>query len=178
MAFTKPHKTSHPPAYKPLTIEQQNAIDGLILGHSDRDVATAVGVTRETVWHWRHEHPVFMATLERRRAEVWRAPQEQLRSLLGKAVANLAAAVEAGDLKASIEVLKAAGMYGHGAMNAIHEQDPATLIAQEAARRVRSEGLSEDPTHDMLVGMTINPAYQRRLAEVTAALYHEYGEAR
>ena len=43
---------------------------------------------------------------------------------MGKAVANLAAAVEGGDLKASIEILKAVGMYGDGTMNAIHEQDP------------------------------------------------------
>jgi Homeodomain-like domain len=178
MAVTKPHKTSHPPAYKPLTIEQQNAIEGLILGQSDRDAAAAVGVSRETVWHWRHEHPVFMATLERRRAEVWRAPQEQLRSLMSKAVANVAAAVERGDLKASIEVLKAVGMYGNGTMNVIHEQDPEQLIAQEAERRVRREGLSADPTRDMLLDMTTNPAYQRRLAEVTAELYQEYGEAR
>jgi len=176
MAFTKPHKTSHPSAYKPLTIEQQNAIEGLILGQSDRDVAAAVGVSRETVWHWRHEHPVFMATLERRRAEVWRVPQEQLRSLLGKAVANVAAAIEGGDLKASIEVLKAVGMYGNATMNAIHEQDPALLIAQAAEQRVRREGISEDPTHDMLLNMTKNPAYQRRLAEVTEELYRAYGD--
>jgi hypothetical protein len=141
-------------------------------------VAAAVGVTREMVWHWRHEHPLFRAALERRRAEVWRAPQEQLRSLLGKAVANVAAAVEGGDLKASIEVLKAVGMYGHGSMNTIHEHDPDQLIAQEAERRVRREGLSADPTRDLLLDMTTNPAYQRRLAEVTAELYQEYGEAR
>src|SRR5215813_2223269 len=114
MVPTKPHKTSQSPAYKPLSPEQENAIDLLILGKPDREVAEFAGVTRETVWHWRHEHPVFMATLERRRAEVWREPQERLRSLLSKAVENLAAAVEEGDLKASIEVLKAVGLYGDG----------------------------------------------------------------
>jgi hypothetical protein len=40
-----------------------------------------------------------MAELERRRAEVWRQAQERLRSLLSKAVENLAAVGE-GDLKA------------------------------------------------------------------------------
>jgi hypothetical protein len=43
---------------------------------------------------------------------------------------------------------------------------------------VRREGISEDPTRDMLLVMTKNPAYQRRLTEVTEELYHEYGEAR
>jgi hypothetical protein len=111
-----------------------------------------------------------------RRAEVWRQPQERLRSLLSQAVENLAAAVEEGDLKASIEVLTAVGMYGDGAMNAIHGHDPERLIHEEAERRVRAEGISEDPTHDMLIDMTTNPAYQRRLAEVMEELYQEYGE--
>jgi hypothetical protein len=117
-------KASKKPAFKPLTIEQENAIDQLILGQNDREVAEIEGVNRMTVWQWRHEHAVFMAELERRRADVWRAPQEKLRSLMGKAVSNLAAGVEGGDLKASIELLKAVGMYGDGTMNAIGEQDP------------------------------------------------------
>ena len=133
-------------------------------------------MTRQTCREWRRQHPVFMAELERRRAEVWRQPQERLRSLLSKAVENLAAAVEEGDLKASIEVLKAVGMYGDGTMNAIHGHDPERLIHEEAERRVRAEGISEDPTHDMLIGMTTNPAYQRHLAEVTEELYQAYGE--
>jgi hypothetical protein len=173
----RPSKSQQKPTFKPLTIEQENAIDLLITGKSDRDTAEAVGVNRMTVWQWRHEHPVFMATLERRRAEVWRQPQERLRALLAKSVENLAAAVEDGDLKASIEVLKAVGMYGNGTMNAIHQQDPEQLIAQEAERRVRREGISEDATHDMLLGMTKNSAYQRRLAEVMEELYQAYDEA-
>jgi hypothetical protein len=169
-------KSQQKPAFKPLSIEMESAIDCLILGKSDRETAEAVGVNRMTIWGWRHEHPLFMATLERRRAEVWRQPQERLRSLLSKAVENLAAAVEEGDLKASIEVLKAAGMYGDGSMNAIHGQDPERLIHEEAERRVRAEGFSEDPTHDMLIGMITNPAYQRRLAEVMEELHQAYGE--
>jgi hypothetical protein len=117
-----------------------------------------------------------MATLERRRAEVWRQPQERLRSLLSKAVENLAAAVEEGDLKASIEVLEVVGMYSDGAMNAIHGQDPERLIHEEADRWVRAEGISEDPTHDMFICMTANPAYRCRLAEVMEALHQAYGD--
>jgi Homeodomain-like domain len=174
----KPNKPQQKLAFRPLTIEMENAIDVLILGKSDQEVAEAVGVNRTTVWQWRHSHPLFMASLERRRAEVWRAPQERLRSFLSKAVENLGKAVEDGDLKASIEVLKAVGMYGNGTMNAIQEQDPEQLIAQEAERRVQREGLSEDPMHDILIDMTKNSVYQRRLAEVTEELYQEHGEAR
>jgi hypothetical protein len=66
------HKTPQKPTFtpKPLSIEQRNAIDLLILGKTDQETADRVGVSRETVWSWHHEHPIFMSTLERRRAEV------------------------------------------------------------------------------------------------------------
>jgi hypothetical protein len=133
-----------------------------------------VGVSRWTVQQWRTQHPLFMATLAQKRAEVWRGAQEQLRSLLRKAAENLGAAVEEGDLKASLELLKAVGMYGNGTMNAIGEQDPMKVIEAQAAAQVKAEGISADPTHDMLIQMTQNPAYRRRLDEVKAALAGEY----
>jgi hypothetical protein len=117
-----------------------------------------------------------MAELERRRAEVWRPAQERLRSLLHKAVENIGQAVEDGDLKASIEVLKAVGMYGDGTMNAIGEQDPEKVIAAQAEAHVKAEGMSEDPVHDMLIDMTQNPAYRRRVDEVKASLAARYGD--
>jgi hypothetical protein len=54
------------------------------------------------------------------------------RSLLSKAVENLGQAVESGDLKASIELLKAVGMYGEDTMNVIFEHDPEKVIRQQA----------------------------------------------
>ena len=93
-----------------------------------------------------------------------------------KAVTNLGNAIDRGDLKASIGLLRACAVWGNATMNAIHGQDPERLIHEEAARRVRAEGISENPTHDMLIGMTTNPTYQRRLAEVTEELYQAYGE--
>jgi transposase-like protein len=171
---TKPDKTRLTWRFKPLSPAQETALTLYLAGQSDRDVAQAVGVTRQTCWEWRRQHPVFMAELERRRAEVWRQPQERLRSLLSKAVDNLGQAVESGDLKASIELLKAVGLYGNGTMNAIGEQDPLKVIEAQAAVLIKAEGISEDPTHDMLIQMTQNPAYRRRLDEVKAALATEY----
>jgi hypothetical protein len=175
MARTKPYKTSQLPACKPLSPEQENAIDLLILGKPDREVAELAGVARETVWHWRHEHPVFMAALERRRAEVWRQPQERLRSLLSKAVDNLGHAVESGDLKASIELLKAVGMYGDGTMNAIHEQDPEILIRQQAEAQVDREGVPKNTLLAMAESLD-TAAYRTRLAEVEAEIRRAYLE--
>jgi len=58
-----PNKCQQKPTFKPLSIEQQNAIGLLILGKSDKEVAEAVGVNRTTIWEWRTAHPIFMAPL-------------------------------------------------------------------------------------------------------------------
>jgi hypothetical protein len=168
-----PNKSQQKPTWKPLSIEQQNAIDLLILGKSDKEVAEAVGVNRTTIWEWRTTHPLFMATLERRRAEVWRQPQERLRSLLSKAVENLGQAVASGDLKTSIEVLKAVGMYGDGTMNAIREQDPEKLIRQQAEVQVDREGVPKNALLAMAENLD-TAAYRTRRAEVTAEIQRQY----
>ena len=168
-----PSKFQQKLTFKPLSIEQQNAIDLLILGKSDKEVAEAVSVNRSTIWEWRTAHPLFMATLERQRAEVWRRPQERLKSLLSKAVENLAAAVEEGDLKASIEVLKAVGMYGDGTMNTIFEQDPETLIRQQAVAQLEREGTPKNALAAMVENLD-TAAYRARLAEVEADIRRAY----
>jgi hypothetical protein len=61
-----------------------------------------------------------MAEPEHRRAEVWRQPQERLRSLMSRAVEDMALLVESGDDDTSIELLKITGMY-RGLANHIGE---------------------------------------------------------
>src|SRR5688500_20100455 len=114
MANSSPNHPSKsrpkPTEFKPLTIEQENAVDSLITGATDAETAARVGVTRTTISEWRH-NPLFVATLEQRRAELWRAPQEKLRSLAMKDVEKLAVAIESGDLKASVDILQFIGIY-------------------------------------------------------------------
>ena len=135
-----------------------------------------MGVDRSTVWQWRHAHPRFQAELERARAEVYRAPQERLRSCLMKAVSNLAAAVEKGELRASIELLKAVGMYGDGTMNAIREQDPEQLLQRQIDEQIAREGIPKDE-HDAMAQLLIRPStcYTACRREIEAELRARYG---
>ena len=48
-----------------LSIEQQNAIDLLVQGKSDRETAEAIGVSRQTVNNWRNNDTVFIAELNK-----------------------------------------------------------------------------------------------------------------
>jgi len=170
---TKADKTRLAQRCKPLSPSQETALMLYLAGQSDTDVAQAVGVTRQTCWEWRRQHPVFMAELERRRAEVWRQPQERLRSLLSKAVENLAVGIEAGDLKASLEVLKAVGMYGNGMMHVVGEQDPEKLIRQQAEAQVDREGVPRNSLLAMTESLD-NAAWRHRLAEVESDLRRQY----
>jgi DNA-binding CsgD family transcriptional regulator len=166
------------PTFKPhaLTMTEQNAIDLLITGKSDGEVGEALGLDRGTIWRYRHRNPIFMAELERRRAEIWRAPQERLRSLVSKAVENIAALVETGNYDASIDLLKITGMHG-GLVNFIGEQDPAKLIEQEIDARIKAEDIPKTEHESMSMMLDLKTGkYQQRKAEIEAELIQEFGE--
>jgi len=73
-----------------LSIEQENAIDLLIIGKSDGETAKMVGVARQTVWNWRHHDPDFKSELSNRRRSLWSASMERMRSLAWDALDVLA----------------------------------------------------------------------------------------
>ena len=160
---------------KPLTVEQETAVDLLLTGKSDREVAEIVGVSRWTIQQWRTGHPVVMATIEQRRAEVWGTTGERLRSLMAKAVDNLAAAVESGSLRASVELLKCTSMYG-GVVNVLSETDPEKIIKAQAEAQVQREGIPLDANHDALIRLTENTRFHERRQEIEAELWAQYGE--
>jgi len=93
-----------------LTIEQLNAIDLLVTGKSDQEVADKVGVNRVTVTSWRLYDPYFQAELNRRRKETWGASVDRMRALLPKAFDVLEQAINNGDVKAALELIKMAGL--------------------------------------------------------------------
>jgi hypothetical protein len=97
---TKPDKT------RQLSIEQENAIDNLLQGKSDRATAEAVGVSRQTVWEWRNRNPVFIAELNRRRFELWDEAQERMKSLANLAIDVVELQLGSGDPKAALAAAK------------------------------------------------------------------------
>ena len=69
-----------------LTQSQHNAINRLLEGAADSTVATDVGVSRRTIYRWKHQDEAFMAELQRRRNELNDEHTDRLRALLGKAL--------------------------------------------------------------------------------------------
>lgn len=106
-----------PDGSQQLKPEQYNAIGLLMQGKSDREVAEEVGVSRQTVCHWRNNHPAFVAELNQRMKDLWADHEQRLRNLVGKAVDVLAEDMDSEDRRlrqaAAVHVLRSVGLYGH-----------------------------------------------------------------
>jgi hypothetical protein len=97
---TKPDKT------RQLSIEQENAIEHLLQGQSDKAAAEAVGVSRQTVWEWRKRDPLFIAELNRQRFEMWQEARERLKSLANRALDVVELQLDSDDPKAALAAAK------------------------------------------------------------------------
>jgi hypothetical protein len=65
-----------------LSIVQEQAIDLLISGQNDRQVAEALHVHRVSITRWRRYHPGFQASLNYRRRLLAESSQDKLRTLV------------------------------------------------------------------------------------------------
>jgi hypothetical protein len=169
-------KVDKPLRWRELSIEQRNAIDLLIVGKSDQETADTIGVTRQTVWAWRTTHLRFQSELEQARGALWRLTAERLRGMMTKALDNIEAEIEAGDVKASFDLLRAVGIHGHPDINAVRDWRMDRLIQQQAEAQAAREGLSNEPLDVFLKELSGNEVWRQRVKDITAELWAEYGE--
>jgi hypothetical protein len=118
-----------------LSVEQLNAIDLLVTGKTDQEVADLVGVSRSTVTFWRLYNPTFAAELNKRRKEVWGAAGDRMRTLLLKAFDVVESALNAGDIKAALEFLKVAGV-NNIKLDNIGPEEPEEIIKAEKEKNM------------------------------------------
>ncbi len=95
-----------------LTPQQAAAVDLLAAGHTVTETAEAVGVVRQTVSEWLHQHDGFRAAVNQRRQELWAAVTDRLRSLVPKALDVLEEGLTSGSVQAALGLLKASGLHG------------------------------------------------------------------
>jgi len=113
-----------------LSEQQLAAIALLSEGRTDAEVAEELGVEGVTVSTWRRD-PYFAAELNRRRQSVWWSAHDGIRALITDAVDTLRDAVRDGDVRASVEVLKATGLYGKVGPP-VGEVEPDLVIIRQA----------------------------------------------
>ena len=134
---TKPDKT------RQLSIEQENAIDLLLQGKSDRATAEAVGVSRQTVWEWRNHDPLFIAELNRQRYELWSEAKERMKSLANRALDVVELQLGSGDPKAALAaaryVLQGTQLLGETKLNIGGPTTPEGVILERLRVEARKE---------------------------------------
>ncbi|MDP7281286.1 MAG: phBC6A51 family helix-turn-helix protein [Candidatus Poribacteria bacterium] len=117
---------------KALSIQQKNAIDLLLTGKNDRQVAEFVGVERVTVNNWRNRKPEFIDELNRRRYELFESEMNRLRSLIASSVEALSECINSRDerikLAAATTLLKLIGLDRHPLIPASREVTQSTSI--------------------------------------------------
>lgn len=125
-----------------LSDAQLRALDELAAGRADAAVAASVGVHRTTVTRWRLYRPVFVAALNRRRAEIRDASADRLRSMVTKALDRIEREIDDGPdgAKIALKVIEIA----HAA-----EIGPNTTQAVAAS-----------------AGRSVAPGHARRLVDV------------
>ena len=146
--------TTKPDKIRQLSQEQQNAIEHLLQGRSDRATAEAVGVSRQTVWEWRNKNPVFIAELNRGRAELWGEAKERLRALANRALDVVELQLGSDDPKASLAaakyVLQGTRLLGDTNLPVGGPTTPEGVIMAELRSEARKELESKNKYRDPL----------------------------
>lgn len=127
-----------------LSPQQCAAIDQLALGRTLTDVASSVGVSRQTVSTWLNRSTDFRTALAARRVLVWESAADRLRGLLSRSLDVLERELELGSLGAATVVLRAAGLHGLGPPPeaSTPESSPGSVRRSATARSVREFLLS------------------------------------
>ena len=145
-------KTTNPDKTRQLSIEQQSAIEHLLLGKSDKAVGEAVGVARQTIWGWRNNDILFMATLNRERFELWKESRERLKDLAGQAVDVLEQQLGSEDpkiaLAAARHILQGNKLLGGSEVPKAGLTTPEAIIMERLRSEARKELVKEEREAD------------------------------
>ena len=132
-----------------LTIEQEKAAGLLAEGKPVAEVAEQIATDAATVASWQ-DNPHFVAEVNRQRQAAWKSAQDRLRALVPNALQTLEEAVERGDVRASVEVLKAAGVYGKVSAPS-GEVDAELVMVRQSEAWAEAELAKRGPEDDLAV---------------------------
>jgi len=91
--------------------KQQAALDLLRIGISVAETARTTGITQQTIYNWLRHDPVFGAAYNRWHDEMEKGAQSRLLMMTEKAMDALEKALEAGNARAALQLLKGMGMF-------------------------------------------------------------------
>jgi hypothetical protein len=119
---------------------QEAAVEAMLAGKTVTEAALAGGVSRASVHRWLKEDFAFQAELNRGRREIRRAAFGTLERIATKAAGCLEKALDEGDVKAALEVLKRLQLL---APSRIGSDDPAELAEEAKIDAAARQGANE-----------------------------------
>ena len=120
------NKMQHNATLERLSPAQVIAIDAMLAGKTITAAASAAEVDRATVHRWLKDDFAFQAELNRGRREMRRATLGNLERLAAKAADCIEKAIDQGDVKSALEILKRLHLFAAGP---IGSDDPAELAS-------------------------------------------------
>lgn len=109
-----------------ITKQQQIALNCLWAGQSVTEAAEAANIDRSTVYRWLREDYDFRAANNRGQREVQLAVPNLITGIIEPAIQVVRAAIQQGDVRAALAVLKGAGLGNSLAISA-NDEDPEHL---------------------------------------------------
>ena len=113
------------------------ALDALLMGQTATAAAAAAGVSRTTLYNWLGKDYRFQAALNRGRRDLRQAIACRADQLATEAAECVALAVRKGDVRAALEILKRANIFGVSKW--IGSDDEAVLRHEDEKRQVDRE---------------------------------------
>lgn len=117
-----------------LGVRQQAALDLLCCGTSVAETARTAGVSRVTIYNWIRHDPVFRAAYNQWQEEMEESCRARLAMLTGKATMALEKALEAGDAKAAVQLLRGMGIIRASERRATDSQEVRRRAGVEAKK--------------------------------------------
>lgn len=133
---TKIHKRLH------LSPKQLQAIQEIIKGKTDSEVAREVGVSRKTINHWRNDNPFFQAELNVCREEAFRAFVSNYQQLFEESFKTVKNAIAGGDVKTAKWFIEQLGPIS-AIKNRIQLEEPSGQKDPNVILKVRARQLAE-----------------------------------
>ena len=133
----------------PNEARRERALQLLLAGTAVYETARTIGVAVRTVQRWR-TNPHFQAEFNRRRLELHESAQTRLHGMTHKAIDVLAKAINDGNLKAAIELLKIVG-FKSDSVRIDTETDPEQIVRRQA-EKMAVEAYTAEPFAQVFPG--------------------------
>ena len=163
-----------------LTAPQRSAIDLILGGANDRQVAERLGVSRVTVTRWRNYDPQFQLALNNRRTQLWAEGTDAIRTVLPEALDTIREQLRISPNRGrlALDLIVRAGLLGKPYSGAIATAGvgPLTLddlLDQEVLRHRAAAGqpeADEDASPTPISEDDRDAAYERLMSQLNAPL--------